>query len=203
MRPQRSSVSSNDPPPPYTEGRAPPSYTNTDDATTSSSSEVEEDSQVQPTRPTSTPAVLDLSARIPHIAPPVVTPHNAWDSSRTPLKFPNRPGRSYVRTGVRHTHIDMLEPNFTTRPMQYSQTNVSTTASRAPRRGRLRGCSSCVTIMIFIAIVVTVIVLVWKKSQDGNGHDEVYSAPVSTGGHLSYGGYTPNVGTGCGFFIFC
>jgi hypothetical protein len=193
MSSQRFSVAS-DAPPPYTEGRAPPSYTNGEDATTPSGCEARADLHTQQAHHISAlaPAALNVSTRVRHIAPPVRTPHNAFvtSSNRTPFKYPTRPGRGYTSTAVSHTYIDMPETNLTTQPVQYSQTNVSTTASRTIRRWRIvRSWSfwNYIAFLLFVVFFASVIYLAVTTAKKDSANAEANATSANTEGYLNYG----------------
>jgi hypothetical protein len=178
MSSQRSVTS--DIPPRYTEERAPPSYT-----------EAEEDLHVQQAHYISAPApaALDVSTRVRHIAPPVQTPRTFFVTcpNRTPFKHSTRPGRGYTRTAVSHTAIDMSEPDLTTQPMQYSQTDIRTTPSRTAQGRRVRFiCSTCIILLFIVAFIASMIYLAVTKAKEDRANAKTSGTLASTGGSLNY-----------------
>jgi hypothetical protein len=177
--------------PPYSEECAPPSYT-----------EAEADLHVQQSChiPAPAPAALDVSTRIREIAPPVQTSRTlpAIFPSRTPFKHSTRPGRGYTRTAVSHTAIDMPEPDLTTLPMRYFQTNIRTTASGKPCRRRIALICSCIVLLFLVALIASLMYIGLAKGKGDSANTKASGTSVSTGGSLNH----DKSPTNCGFLYF-
>jgi len=175
-------------PPPYTPGRAPPSYPNPEVAA-QENLDATHDAQALAV-PAS--AALDVTTRVPHTAPPVLSTDETYDDSRLPFKFTTRPSPAYIPSATSHVYVAMPEPDLTTEPVSPS---VATTPSRTVvKKRRPTGCCSSIFSFIVIVLLITGVALLDKRA-----HDSAAKHAEKHPGALEVNHSEPS----CALFNFC